>query len=178
MATPLYSAHISEVFSRAVVLGLSSMGADPAQEDLTHDLGLQLLLEAHHWGGLKPARAEDAAIFDKLYEEMFPRSLTLPADDPAAKRIASSGEYEGRKLLSSTPLAGQIVFSLERNYRAFSSAAQHYIYYVEPVGTSPAAGENGGSVTLAIAGRFPWLFSALRPGLLWESTVFSFAMYA
>lgn len=178
MATPLYSAQILEVFPRAVVLGLSAMSADPAQEEWTHDLGLQLLLEAHRWAGLKPALAEGAEVFDELYEAMLPRSLTLPADDPVAERIASSGEYEGRKLLSSAPSAGQIVFHLERSYRTFSNAAQHYIYYMEPVETPRVADETGSSVTLEIAGRFPWLFSALRPGMLWESTVFSFAPYA
>jgi hypothetical protein len=178
MSTPLYSVYIRTVFTRGVVLRLSSMAADPTQEELTHDFGLQFLLEAHHQAGLKPEQAEDAAVLAELFSEMLPRTLTLPADAPAAERITSSGEHEGRKLLSSTRSDGQLVLSLERNYRAFLNAAQHYIYYVASVGASQLDDEGVSSVGLAVAGRFPWLFAALRPGMHWESTAFSFSMYS
>src|SRR5262249_23743437 len=147
-------------------------------EELTNDFGLQLLLEAHHQAGVKPPLARDAKVFDELYREMLPRSLSLSPDDPVAKRIIESGEHEGRKLLDSLPSGGRLGFSLERNYRAFCGAAQHYIYYVVSVNISRTADGDGSSAILAIAGRLPWLFTALRPGMLWESTAFSFAMYA
>lgn len=179
MATPLYSIYVRTVFPRGVVFELSAMGADPTQEDPTNDFALQLLLEARHQAGLTPAQATiDTEILDELYKEMLPCSLTLPTGDPAVEHATTSGEQEGRKLLSVESSDGGIVLHLERNYRAFCNAAQHYIYYVMPTETSRASDEEGSGLVLAIAGRFPWLFSVLRPGMHWESTAYSFAMYA
>jgi hypothetical protein len=177
MSTPLYSVTVRDVLPRGVVFALSPMAADPAQEVASDDFGLQLLLEAHRRAGRKPA-AEQAAVLDQVYADMMPRSLTLPASDPCAAGIVASGRLGGRALLSVAEVGDQVCLRLERDYQAFRSAARHYVYHASVVETSPSATERGHDVTLALGVRFPWLVSALTPGVSWESTAFSFTEYA
>jgi hypothetical protein len=177
MSTPLYSVRVQTVLPRGIVFALSPMASDPAQERLSEDVGLQLLLEAHHRAAHKAA-AEHAALLDALREVMMPRSLTLPMTDPRATRILSSGRLGGRRLLSAMQSAGNVQLSLERDYRSFCRAARHYLYHATVVESSPSPHERGHDVSLALAVRFPWLVGTLTPGDAWESTAFSFAEYA
>ncbi|HSS01317.1 MAG TPA: hypothetical protein VLM79_29865 [Kofleriaceae bacterium] len=153
------------------------MAGDPAAEPLSEDFGLQLLLEAHHHAAHKPA-AEHAAVLDALREVMMPSALTLPMADPRATAILSSGRLGGRKLLSAIRAADNVRLSLERDYRGFCRAAQHYLYHATVVESSPSPHERGDDVALALAVRFPWLVGTLTPSGPWESTAFSFTEYA
>src|SRR4051794_8792842 len=62
--------------------------------------------------------------------------------------------------------------------RALADAANYYIYEASPGGPpDPASlaarwGPDPRGITMTIVGRFPWLLSALRPGMLWESTAY------
>ena len=177
MSTPLYSIRVQTVLPRGIVFALSPMAGDPAAEPLSDDFGLQLLLEAHDHAGRKPA-AEHAALLDELRAIMMPCSLTLPMADPRATSILSSGRFGGRKLLSAIRAADNVRLSLERDYRAFCRAAQHYLYHAAVVEPSPSPHERGQDVALALAVRFPWLVGTLTPSGPWESTAFSFTEYA
>jgi hypothetical protein len=174
VATPLYSVYVRQSFPRAIKLAISAMAADPVSATWTLDLGLQLLLEAHRESGCTSVGAEEQAILDQLVEHMLPRSL---AQDPLAERIMLARRHDGRRLLGDELENGTRVFHLDRNYRAFCHAADHYIYCTEPE-TDASLEAQRGSVSLVVVGRFRWLFSSIRPGLSWESTAFSFAMYA
>lgn len=137
MSTPLHSAYISKALPRGIVIDLSPMYSDPAEADVTPDLALQLIVEAHLHSNVRPSHA-GLQIFDNL--------------------------------------VGWIVAP---NFRAFCNAAQYYVYYVAIVNSAPAEDGSGRtSLSLAIGSRLPWLVDSLRPGMLWESAAYSFALSA
>jgi hypothetical protein len=150
------------------------MAADPAQEDLTHDFGLRLLIEAHGKARTKSVLEDNYQILDDLSREMMPQEVTMPKGSAAAERVISNKEYQGRNLRTFSENDGTIKFDLDRNYNRFGSAARHYLYYLICIDSIIDHDKNMTSMDLAVAVRFSWLVRGISPGLLWESTAFSF----
>ena len=187
MSAPLFSVYILEVFPRAIIARLTSMASNIVEEDLTSDFGLQILLEGCQ--DCEIHQSTDAVslqhrVLEELHQQMLPQSIILQKDDSRILEINSSRQCDDRQLLSMTEFGNSVHLELDRNYTAFQNASEYYIYYVIPVQDDlnkelaiedNTSEETPNSLKVAIAVRYPWLTSSLKPGMLWESTAYSFS---